>query len=372
MSYVLGTGLPPGVRPPPAAARLAPPAPPRRAHLGDDFGDDAAQAVPASVAKPKWHDIRYFRTSSKTYLLNAPAAALDRIFSHPAFTLRDHLALAATCRALRACYWTAPGTSTPDDPPSSPLWAGLIALRRGPAGGEDGEPKICSSRERRAVMGIYSRGVRVDAESFEVIGAAQDRAVGGSNWRKRSAVGAWEGSVIRSAEWSRAILLVQSTKITRTNAKAHYKLTDVDLSCLKHIVEPNTHARRTAAPVNFFVEAAVESLAIRKHGGVRAHEALLVKRAASAAKAAATRLANKAKTGGSSVEKGKGKATAEEQQQEQKHAGLSEHEMIMLVAAQERALEALRAGGGGASGSGAQVPRIEFDDDGWEMWSSGL
>lgn len=181
------------------------------------------------------------------------------------------------------------------------------------------------------------------------------------------------------------------------------------LYCLKHDVKLNPHGRRTGAPVNTFVEAAVESLALRAHGGVRAHETLcvlvlplslslgtssrplaetlmleeggssltrhtfphsLAKRAASTAKAAATRLANKTKTSGSSTGKGKGKLGAQPQQAEQKHAGLSELDMIMLVAAQERALEALRRGEGGASGSGAQIPLV--DEDGWEVWTSGL
>ena len=138
------------------------------------------------------------------------SCSLDRILSHPTLTLRDHLALAATCRPLRACYWTAPGTSTPDNPPSSPLWAGLVALRRGPVDGKEVAAGLCSTRERRAVMRIYSRGVKVDAESFEVVGAERAFA-GGDSSRKRAAASTWQGETIRSAEWERAILLVHST-----------------------------------------------------------------------------------------------------------------------------------------------------------------
>ncbi|GAA5909554.1 hypothetical protein JCM8208_007181 [Rhodotorula glutinis] len=367
MSYVLGTGLPPGVNPPPTPRAAAPP--PRRL-LGDEVGLELDQVVPAQRAKPEWHDLLPRRATRRTAFLSAPSAALDRILSHPILNLRDHLALAATCRTLRACYWTPPGTSTPDHPPASSLWAALIALRRGPVGGKDAPAKICSSGERRAVMRIFSRGVRVDVGTFEVVGAV-DRAVDGTNGRRRTAPSAWEGEAIRSAEWEQAIHLVHTETITRTKAKAAYKLTDVDLYYLKHIVENIPHSRRTGAPSVLYVEAAVESLALRLHGGVSGHGALLAKRAASAAKAAATRLANRTRAGSSSTDKDKSSGDAPSSPpQPQKHVGLSETDMIMLVAAQERALEALRRGDGGASGSGAQVPLI--DEDGWEMWTSGL
>ena len=38
--------------------------------------------------------------------------------------------------------------------------------------------------------------------------------------------------------------------------------------------KPNPHARRSGAPMHLFLEIAVESLALRLHGGVIAHENL--------------------------------------------------------------------------------------------------
>lgn len=48
------------------------------------------------------------------------------------------------------------------------------------------------------------------------------------------------------------------------------------LKSLKAQVKRNPYARKTGAPMQLFNEAAVESLALRVHGGVRAHQALCV------------------------------------------------------------------------------------------------
>ncbi|BGP52217.1 hypothetical protein JCM10450v2_008188 [Rhodotorula kratochvilovae] len=311
MAYVLGTGLPPGVQP--SSSSAGSPSPRKRQALADEFRTVTVNMAYSTLLKPNWYDIPHWGRITESYFLGPPVAVLDRIFSDPTLSLRDHLALAATCRTLRACYWTAPPPrSSPDEPPASALWAGLIALRPVPLNGADVPAQPCGERERRAVLRIFSGGARVDAETFEVIGKADERGVGGSgsDEKKRAAPGGgWEGMAIRSYEWERAILLVQTSKITKTDAKKHYKLTDKDLKYLKAVVKRNPHAPRSGAPTNLFVESAVESLALRLHGGVEGHKALLAKRAASAAKAAATRAANGTKSGrprgGRSGKKGK-------------------------------------------------------------------
>ncbi|GJN94767.1 hypothetical protein Rhopal_007859-T1 [Rhodotorula paludigena] len=319
MAYVLGTGLPPGVSHSPTTATAAPSysSSSKRQALSDDFREVTHNIARSTLAKPAWSDIPDWRQSGASYVLDAPASALDRILSDPILTLRDHLALAATCRTLRACYMlsaSATAESSADDLPSSPLWKGLLALRPNSKGGQDGETAPASEAEKRAVRKLWSNAVlNGDPDEIEFVGGfggagvegVDPTGVGGLGSKKRKRDDGWEGKVIRSYEWERAILLTQSEMITKTDAKKHYKLTDRDLKYLKCVVKRNPYALVSGAPMNLFVEVAVESLALRLHGGVTGHNALLAKRAASAAKAAATRAANKASRSSSSTKAAK-------------------------------------------------------------------
>ncbi|EGU11728.1 Proteophosphoglycan ppg4 [Rhodotorula toruloides ATCC 204091] len=236
--------------------------------LASEFKTVAVQIRRVEIDKPAWRDmpagggVRGAGVASGRGLLGLPAKALDRILSDPTLNLRDHLSLACVSRALRACYYTphAP-TLAPFVCPPSALWAGLCALRPSPeynaARRLVPESTAVTDEQRQAVGRIWTNGVWVDARRMQVM----------------------------------------KTWIPKTDTKKLYKLTDTDLKCLKAQIKRNPYARKTGAPMQLFNEAAVESLALRVHGGVRAHQALLDKRAASAAKAAATRQRNGTSSG---------------------------------------------------------------------------
>ncbi|KAL7337112.1 hypothetical protein BJY59DRAFT_705043 [Rhodotorula toruloides] len=241
-------------------------------------------------------------------LLGLPAKALDRIFSDPTLNLRDHLSLACVSRALRACYYTPHSpTLAPFVCPPSALWAGLCALRPSPEYNAGRrlvpESTAVTDEQRQAVGRIWTNGVWVDARRMQVIKTVRVAGAGGKKGGKKRKAEEMEQEyvqAVRSFEWERAIKLVHALWIPKTDTKKLYKLTDTDLKSLKAQIKRNPYARKTGAPMQLFNEAAVESLALRVHGGVRAHQALLDKRAASAAKAAATHQRNGTTSGRSS------------------------------------------------------------------------
>ncbi|GAA5943622.1 hypothetical protein JCM10213_008926 [Rhodosporidiobolus nylandii] len=221
---------------------------------------------------------------------------LDLILSEPSLNLRDHLSLACVCRSLRACYYTPLPAS--NQQPESVLWEGLIALRPCPIEGKPGAMMPCTDAQARAVRKIWSKGVLVDAQEMEVVGKEADFVGASSGKRGRGMATGWEGRAIVSYQWERATLLVSSAKLAKTDVKKQYKLSDRDLGMLKCVVKTNPY-RPSGAPMRLYNEAAVESLALRLHGGVTGHAALVAKRLSQAAKAADTRAKNGTKAGGS-------------------------------------------------------------------------
>lgn len=259
---------------------------------------------------------------------------LDRIFSDPTLNLRDHLSLACVSRALRACYYTPHSpTLAPFVCPPSALWAGLCALRPSPEYNSGRrlvpESTAVTDEQRQAVGRIWTNGVWVDARRMQVIKTVRVGGGGGAGkkgGKKRKAEEMEQEyvQVVRSFEWVRAIKLVHALvsparslgrvcsveseeKLTpslvrgaqwipKTDTKRLYKLTDTEcvplppslpspfshansprsLKSLKAQIKRNPYARKTGAPMQLFNEAAVESLALRVHGGVRAHQALYV------------------------------------------------------------------------------------------------
>ncbi|GAA5863746.1 hypothetical protein JCM8547_006052 [Rhodosporidiobolus lusitaniae] len=258
--------------------------------------------------KPAWAEIVLPARRGASYLLASPARPRqDPLRPDP--TLRDHLSLASVSRTLRACYYT-PLVPPSYAQPSSTLWSGLTNLRPHTVAGqpatttEKGKEKVA---EVRAVNRIWTNGVRVDPLEMEVIGREEQEAVeNGGKGKKRAykeEETGWEGRVIVSYEMERAALLISTTRLTKTDAKKHYKLTDKELDLLRCIVKPNPFARKIGAPMRLYNEAAVESLAWRLHHDEKGHKAFLAKRLASSEKAADTRVKN----GSSSKKKKKDK-----------------------------------------------------------------
>ncbi|KAJ8291244.1 hypothetical protein OF846_005293 [Rhodotorula toruloides] len=254
--------------------------------LAAEFKTVAVHIRRAEVDKPAWRDMPAggarggAGVASAKGLLGLPAKALDRIFSDPTLNLRDHLSLACVSRALRACYYTPHSpTLAPFVCPPSALWAGLCALRPSPEYNAGRrlvpESTAVTDEQRQAVGRIWTNGVWVDARRMQVIKTVRVAGAGGKKGGKKRKAEEMEQEyvqAVRSFEWERAIKLVHALWIPKTDTKKLYKLTDterVPLKSLKAQIKRNPYARKTGAPMQ-----------------------LLDKRAASAAKAAATRQRN--------------------------------------------------------------------------------
>ncbi|GJN87745.1 hypothetical protein Rhopal_000700-T1 [Rhodotorula paludigena] len=216
-------------------------------------------------------------------LFDLPGEIIDAVLGSPDLHIRDHLALAATCRALRSCYYRHPTPSGHSF--SSPIWRALLAERpfRGEGnsayyGNDDYRPT--SDGTRRIVQHLWSREDRVDPDEIVVL---TDYT---TNHRSGRAV--TSQIVVRGIEWDEAINQVNTQRITKSTAKSAYKLNDGQLAQIPHVQKRNPHYRG-AAPMQLFNEARIESLAFRVHGGALEHATLLRKREATAAKIRQTR-----------------------------------------------------------------------------------
>ncbi|GAA5840944.1 hypothetical protein JCM11251_007646 [Rhodosporidiobolus azoricus] len=202
-------------------------------------------------------------------LFDLPAEIIDQILADPVLHLRDHLCLAASCRTLRAAYYTPlPRGLKPESLRyTSDVWRVLCSNRpfvgRGGWIASPGKFAIPNEEDEKLLNHLFSREDKVEPE--EVVVAH------------------------RAVEWEEAIDAINTQNITKTTAKTKYKLTDAQLARVACYQKPNPHHRSTM--MSIYNEAAVESLALELHGGASGHEELLRKRAASSAK----RADNKAK-----------------------------------------------------------------------------
>ncbi|BGP37078.1 hypothetical protein JCM10449v2_000982 [Rhodotorula kratochvilovae] len=262
---------------------------------GDSSDDDYAPPAPTTpTSSPKKRKVSTPKQKQAPLkdvplpFLSLPAELIDQVLFDDTLHIRDHLALAASCRALRSCYYTAP-------PPSfasstlfpSPIWAALLAERpfagRGaPSWYKDDYECTHTADGDSLLKHLWSCEDRVDPAEMEVVKAVTVRTARGQAQTLKIAV--------RGQEWELAAEKVATQRITKTTAKDQYKVNDTQLAQLTPKLKRNPHARG-AAPMQLFVEAAVEALALRVHGGVVGHAELLKKRAASAAKAAQTKRA---------------------------------------------------------------------------------
>ncbi|GAA5917014.1 hypothetical protein JCM6882_001304 [Rhodosporidiobolus microsporus] len=264
----------------------------QRPSLSDEFKTVSVRTAHPTAAKPEWEELSA-KEEEEDYehrLFSLPGNVLDQILSDPSLNLRDHLSLAATCRTLRACYYT----RLPSDhsQPDSPLWNGLMALRCTPQNGQRKAANgACTAQEAATVDKIWT-GRKVDPLEMEVVGRMPDSVqLPGSKKRQLGPFNGWEGKAVRSYGWERAILVVHAAKLTKTDSKNIYKISDKELDMLSRVVKRNPRAPKTGS-IYLFTEAAVESLALRLHGGERGHQEHLAVRAARNKRAADTRARN--------------------------------------------------------------------------------
>ena len=209
--------------------------------------------------------------------------SLDKIFASPELNLRDHLSLAASCKSFRACYYTLKKSNTPKKM-NNLLWEALIVLRP-PASTSTSRvtapPSAPTADHHRLIKHIFTNEDKVGLDEMRVLwpkargGAVEPKRTGRTQAEKREAAKEQvPGGAMRSVEWEEAIDLVHNTRVTATEAMKTYKLSKKELEPLPHLSRPNPHGGRSSGPMRLFVEATVESRALRLHGGVWGHEQL--------------------------------------------------------------------------------------------------
>ncbi|GAA5953059.1 hypothetical protein JCM8115_002424 [Rhodotorula mucilaginosa] len=264
----------------------------------------AKRASPAKVGK-RTPMAPMKRTLS---LYSLPAEIIDAILYEPTLRIHDHMTLARTCRTLRAVYYTPPPAGNTYAAFSSPVWAALVAQR--PFEGQ-GRPAMFYSytHNATAIGGMYPSkekekrlkhlwSDRFDETKMVVLGSK--RTSEQRKWDRALQMhvlypAKHERMLIRSEEWTDAIADVAKQRITKTTAKQNYKLSEAELGRLPHIEKRNPHYRG-AAPMQLYVEAAVERLAYKLHGGYQGHLQVIKTLTERAAKANQTRRAKAAGT----------------------------------------------------------------------------
>lgn len=175
------------------------------------------------------------------------------ILGNPVLNLRDHIALAATCRSLRSCYYTDAAGKGPDSC-HSVLWKGLIALRPSPKSARNGHDDSVSNLvekvtavHERAVSQIWTNPERVLAKKMKVLWRPNESGDCRGKTGKISTGRQWnKGSAIRSREWNRAIKLIETEKITKSTALSVYKLNQAQLDRVGCLAVKNPHYKHAA------------------------------------------------------------------------------------------------------------------------------
>ncbi|GAA5993025.1 hypothetical protein JCM5350_004904 [Sporobolomyces pararoseus] len=261
------------------------------------FKEKEKKPTPPKKGRKKKQQVeKEYKFSSDLKLLELPGELLDIILGDQGINLRDHLALAATCRSLRSCYYTPceEDFEISSDSRRSTLWSGLIKLRPSPHHEIVYFPPP-TVEEQFSVEHVWTNSKVEDVDEMQVLNPDGEGPVY-TGKRKRATVDddddeydEDEDVVIRSKEWNEAIEYVHTWRLTKTQAKATYKLKDNE--------QRNPHGG-ASAPMNLFLEASVQSLAFRLHGGAHKHQELIEKRNTSAVRAKATRQKNGTSTGG--------------------------------------------------------------------------
>ncbi|BGP22008.1 hypothetical protein JCM10295v2_000885 [Rhodotorula toruloides] len=283
----------------PADADYAPPggsrstASPKVPARKSNKGTPAAPSKGKGPERRKTQDEVVQRQSDVPFpLFGLPGEIIDTILYSPVLRVHDHLRLAATCRSLRLAYYTPPsGKGFASF--SSPIWQALTKERNFQSLGKnryyygngayshvDGQSE---EENERILKHLWTREDRIEPDKMLVI---VQKTIPGRKGRGGVVSPATVVTqAVRSVEWDDVIETHSTQRITKTTAKSEYKLNDSE-----YRERRNPHYR-SAAPMQLYLEIAVETLAFRLHGGYTGHFALLKKREAAAAKAAQTKRA---------------------------------------------------------------------------------
>jgi len=185
------------------------------------------------------------------FLFNMPQEIGDKILGSPELNLRDHVALAATCKSLRAIY-------------TDLIWQHLITHRSLPTMGHVSRWPIKEKSPASVIYRMFSSTQPVDLSKMIIEPSDAHR---------------------------RAIELVNDgQRLTQTDAKIVYKVSVAELKALRCEKRRNRHNRR--APIELYLECAVEALAFRSHGGPAGHRQHILNLQAKAKKALETKKKN--------------------------------------------------------------------------------
>lgn len=135
------------------------------------------------------------------------ASRLDLILSDAVLNLRDHLALAASCRSFRGAYYSVSSKNLPSNQRHSSLWSGLIKLRPAPQSGVQ-TFTIASEAELSAVEHIWTNK-EVEKDEMKVIRSPTpiDEGKKGKKRKRKTEEDEQDEDdlAIRSKEWNEAI-----------------------------------------------------------------------------------------------------------------------------------------------------------------------
>ncbi|GAA5856483.1 hypothetical protein JCM8547_008765 [Rhodosporidiobolus lusitaniae] len=158
-------------------------------------------------------------------LIDLPVEIIDQILASPDLHLGDHLAHAASCRTLRSAYYTPPPSPRTKEW-SSDVWRVLASNRafRGKGWNKSpGKQAVPSEADEKLLNHLWSHENRTEPSKVVV----KARAEG----------------------WEQAIYELHDQRITKSTAKAEYKLARASvLAKISYIEKRNPHSRH-AAPI---------------------------------------------------------------------------------------------------------------------------
>ncbi|KAK4056160.1 hypothetical protein OIO90_002891 [Microbotryomycetes sp. JL221] len=237
-------------------------------------------------------------------LLTLPGELIDAILGSEILNLRDHPALAATNRVFRSLDYTPIDPTETGRVTTSNLWSTLLVLRPPPncTRGNLVSSSRAAQEHKALVHHIWTSSGRTRVDDMVVLFPLNAPPLGRDidvNTDKKGreqdvAIIPVAGEAVHSRQWKIAIELVNNDSfLTEETAISNYRLSQNQLNDVVYgLSDLNPYSHRVCK-VRLYLEAAVESHALRCHGGYFDHSEHVHRRKQAADKARQTRRANK-------------------------------------------------------------------------------
>ncbi|KAM0746671.1 hypothetical protein T439DRAFT_329382 [Meredithblackwellia eburnea MCA 4105] len=257
-----------------------------------DGGEDGGRAKKAKTKKTMDDSDAQTQSSSvECLLLSLPGEVLDQILGQPILEISEHLALAATCKLVRTCYYTRDeplssldnGIGLPAN--ESRLWEAILFLRCSPQ-------LVWKTNDQTNVSLLPERNPAQDPSLIWKIWTNKDRVplsemIMTREWKERVSVklpdrfdstqnswGFYERDMkdaLRSSEWETALKFVWNERLSHTNAEKIYKLHERELCLLPSYRRQAPSGRTLGQPwgSKLYRRFAIERLAHRLQGGYK-------------------------------------------------------------------------------------------------------